>query len=833
VFVQPSRECRLVKDDGLSLPSNQVQGAAVLVRRTDFREPLQQLVEVIDRGAKLLLIGLGPSGLDRVRQLSRHGDMYTAGRINCNGFSMGFDESKNLMSLVTGVVRLLFCVMATTMEEQISPDLSDPSLYNNRELSLLEYYHRVLEEAQDPSNPLLERLKFLCILASNLDQFFEVRVASLKQQRQSNVGLPGPDGMSPGEQLTAISCRVRRMVDDEYRAWREELVPALEENNIFFLRYDELTNEEKQYYAKYFKNSVYPVLTPLAVDPVHPFPQLLNKSLNVAVELEGAAISTNLAVVQVPRILPRLLPYRAGEKGMYRYIFIGNLIQAHAGPLFHGVRVKGAYQFRVTRNSDLYLDEEETDNFLKTIELELRKRSRGDAVRLEVQTDCPPHIADQLLQTFGLTGDDLYQMDGPINFLRLMPVINEVDRPDLKFRPFAPWIAAALKDEQDIFSQIRRKPILLHHPYESFQPVLDFIEQAAEDPNVLAIKQTLYRTSGDSPIVASLAEAAESGKQVTVVIELKARFDEAANIKWARTLQEAGVHVVYGIAGLITRAKLALVVRREENGIRRYLHLGTGNYHPSTAKLYEDFGLLTCDPVITNDSAELFNWLTGISVFPELKKIRAAPKGLHEFVLEMIQREINHAKQGRPAGIFVKVNALVDEEVIKALYLASQAGVKIKLLVRSVCCLRSGVPAVSDNVTVLSIVGRFLEHSRIYRFENAGKPEIYLASADWTERNFFRRVEICFPVEDAELRERIEGILDIYWKDNVKAREQGKELTYIRRIVEGERVDAQAFFLEQARTRKKLDVDLRSLAAKAKARNSKSIEREQDVGEPT
>ena len=718
------------------------------------------------------------------------------------------------------------------MEEEISPVLSDPSLYNNRELSLLEYNQRVLEEAQDPNNPLLERLKFLCILASNLDAFFEVRVAGLKQQHQSEVGLLGADGMSPGEQLAAISSRVRRMVDDEYRTWREELVPALEESNVFFLRYDELTSEEKQYYSRYFEKSVYPVLTPLAVDPVHPFPQLLNKSLNVAVELEAAAISTGLAVVQVPQILPRLVPYKAGEKGMYRYIFIGNLIQAHVGSLFHGVKVKGAYQFRVTRNSDLYLEQEETENFLKAIELELRKRSRGDAVRLEVQKDCPQHIADQLLQTFGLTGDDLYQVDGPINFLRLMPVIAEVDRPGLKYPPFVPAIATAPENEQDIFSQIRRRPILLHHPYEGFQTVLDFIEQAAGDPNVLAIKQTLYRTSGDSQIVASLVEAAESGKQVTVVIELKARFDEAANIKWARTLQEAGVHVVYGIAGLITRAKLALVVRREENGIRRYLHLGTGNYHPSTAKLYEDFGLLTCDPAITDDSAELFNWLTGVSVFPELAKIKAAPKGLHEFVLEMIQREMHHARSGRPAAIFVKVNALVDEEVIKALYSASQAGVKIKLLVRGVCCLRSGVPGVSDNVVVRSIVGRFLEHSRIYRFENAGDPEIYLASADWTARNFFRRVEICFPVEDAELRKRIGHIFDIYWGDNVKAREQRNELTYTRLKSDGERVDAQAFFLEQTCPRKKPDVDKRPLTVKTKAKNSRAIERDRKVDQP-
>jgi polyphosphate kinase len=718
------------------------------------------------------------------------------------------------------------------MQKDASLLLSDPSLYINRELSWLEFNQRVLEEAQDQSNPLLERLKFLCIVASNLDEFFEVRVAGLKQQHESSVSEPGPDGMSPGEQLAAISARVRKMVVDKYLIWSKELVPALEQNNVFFLSYNELTKEEKQYYAKYFEKSIYPVLTPLAVDPFHPFPHLLNKSLNVVVELEGTDLSTNLGVVQVPRILPRLLPYKAGEKGMYRYIFIGNLIQAHVGSLFHGVKVRGAYQFRVTRNSDLYLDQEETDNLLKTIEHELRNRSRGNAVRLEVQQDCPRHIADQLLQTFKLTGDDFYQVDGPINFLRLMPVISEVNRPDLKFRPFVPAVVSASAHHEDIFSQIRHRPILLHHPYESFQTVLDFIEQAAEDPNVLAIKHTLYRTSGDSQIVASLAEAAQTGKQVTVVIELKARFDEAANINWARTLQEAGAHVVYGIVGLKTHAKLALVVRREEDGIRRYLHLGTGNYNQSTAKLYEDFGLLTCDPDITDDSAELFNWLTGVSVFPQLKKIKAAPKALHTFVLEMIEREIDHAKNGKPAAIFGKVNALVDEEVIEALYLASQAGVKINLLVRGVCCLRSKVPGVSDNVTVRSIVGRFLEHSRIYRFENAGNPEVYLASADWMARNFFRRVETCFPVEDAALRAQIDQILDIYWKDNVKAREQGPEPTYLRRALEGERVDAQALFREQARKWKQPEVVVKSLVVKTNAKSKEAIRREQKVGQP-
>jgi polyphosphate kinase len=561
---------------------------------------------------------------------------------------------------------------------------------------------------------------------------------------------------------------------------------------------------------------------------------LLNKSLNVAVGLEGKELSTHLAVVQVPRILPRLLPYKAGENGMYRYIFIGNLIQAHVSALFHGVKVTGAYQFRVTRNSDLYLDEEEETNLLKAIELELRKRSRGDAVRLEVQADCPGHISEQLLQTFGLTGDDLFMVDGPINFLRLMPVISQVDRPDLKYKPFIPAIVTGSSDQEDIFTQIRRRPILLHHPYDSFQTVLDFIEQAAEDPNVLAIKQTLYRTSGDSPIVKTLGEAAESGKQVTVVIELKARFDEAANIKWARTLQEAGVHVVYGIVGLKTHAKCALVVRKEEDGIRRYLHLGTGNYHPSTARLYTDLGLLTCDPVLTNDCAELFNWMTGVSVFPELKKMKAAPEVLHEFILEMIEREIEHAKAGRQASIFGKVNSLVDTEVIQALYQASQAGVRIDLLVRGVCCLRSRVPGVSDHITVRSIVGRLLEHSRIFRFENGGEPELYLSSADWMPRNFFRRVETCFPIEDPALRTQIEQMLDVYWKDNVKAREQNSEPTYARRPMEADRIDAQASFLEQAVKRKRADIETKPLALKSNVQFShRARESAQRVAEAT
>ncbi|MBV9488959.1 MAG: polyphosphate kinase 1, partial [Verrucomicrobia bacterium] len=553
------------------------------------------------------------------------------------------------------------------MQQELTNVSRDPGDYINRELSWLEFNQRVLEEAQDPSNPLLERLKFLCIASSNLDEFFEVHVAGLRQQRSSGVSQPGPDNLTPAEILDAIAQRVRVMVADQYRLWNEELVPELAKQRIFFLPWDELTKEEKDYYSDYFQTSVYPVLTPLAVDPVHPFPQLLNKSLSVAVELEGDELSTNLGVVQVPPILPRPLPYQMAKGGTYRHVFVGNIIQAHVHSLFNGVTVRGAYPFRVTRNSDLYLDEEEADNLLNAIETELRKRSRGEAVRLEVQRDCPAHITEQLLQTFGLTDAELFRVDGPISLLRLMPVINALERPELRYRPFVPHVISGPGGHENIFSQIRRRPILLHHPFDGFQTVLEFIEEAAEDPNVLAIKQTLYRTSGDSPIAAALAEAAERGKQVTVVIELKARFDEAANIKWTRTLQQAGVHVVFGIVGLKTHAKLALVVRQDPDGIRLYSHLGTGNYHPSTARLYTDLGLLTCDPGLTQDCAELFNWLTGVAVFPGLQKLQAAPHGLHDFVLERIGREADHARAGRPAAIYAKVNSLVDPGVIGAL----------------------------------------------------------------------------------------------------------------------------------------------------------------------
>jgi len=602
-------------------------------------------------------------------------------------------------------------------------ELDDPSLFINRGLSWLEFNQRVLNEALNKENPLLERLKFLCIVSSNLDEFFEVRVAGLKQQVQTQHVALAPDGMSPKTELAALSKRARKQVDDQYACWNSEIRPWLAAQNIRFHEYPDVEETERAHFEKFFNERIFPVLTPLAIDPSHPFPQLLNKSLNVIVHLEGEGLNTDFAVVQVPRILPRVVPFsQQTEEQGHDFVFLGSIIKHHVGSLFHGVKVLGAHLFRVTRNSNLYVDEEEADNLLHAIEEELRHVNRGAAVRLEVQQDCPNSVAERLLEIFNLTEGDLYRHDGPINLTRLMPLALSIDRPDLRDKRFTPATVVSLNEEADIFWHIRKGDILLHHPYDSFQNVLDFLGQAAEDPHTLAIKQTLYRTSSDSPLVASLIQAAQNGKQVTVIIELKARFDEAANIKWARLMREAGVNVIYGIAGLKTHAKAMLVVRQEGDAIRRYAHLGTGNYHPSTARLYTDLGLLTAREELTSDVAAMFNILTGVSKFPGLKELLMAPYDLRDGMVALIDREIAHAREGRPAEIFVKMNALVEEGMIEALYRASQAGVKIRLMIRGICCLRPGVPGISDNIEVRSIVGRFLEHSRIIRFENGGAP---------------------------------------------------------------------------------------------------------------
>lgn len=669
-------------------------------------------------------------------------------------------------------------------------------MFFNRELSWLEFNARVLEEALDARTPLLERLRFLGIVSSNLDEFFEIRVAGLKQQKQTGASDAGPDGMSPAEQLTAIAARVRTLVERQYACWRDELTPQLAERGVRFLGMDEVSAKQRAWLHDYFRREVHPVLTPLAIDPGHPFPQLLNKSLTVAVELDGKHLTTNLAVVQVPRILPRVVKL-PGTGDSTDFVFIGNVVQCHVGTLFHGVKVRGSHLFRVTRNSDLYIDDEEAANLLRTIETELRKLNRGNAVRLEVQADCPELLSQRLLGVFGLEKEDLFAVDGPINLLRLMPVVNELERPELKFKPFAAPRCAELPDDAVMFQHIRKSDVLLHHPYDSFQSVVDFIDHAANDPYVLAIKQTLYRTSGDSPIIPLLIEAAENGKQVTVLVELKARFDEMANIRWARMLQEAGVDVVYGLVGLKTHCKIALVVRRESRGIRRYVHLGTGNYNPATARVYTDFGLLTCDEAIAGDCAELFNLLTGVSQFPGMKKLLVAHYTLHQRLIALIDAEIRNAEAGKPSGVFAKINALVDPQIIEALYRASRAGVPVRLVVRGTCCLWPGVEGLSENIEVRSIVGRFLEHSRVYRFENAGKPLLYLGSADWMPRNFFRRVEVAFPIEQKRARAQIEAIIDAHWRDNVKARRLLPDGGY-ERVTGKERFASQESFMESA-----------------------------------
>jgi polyphosphate kinase len=645
--------------------------------------------------------------------------------------------------------------------------------YFSRELSWLEFNQRVLDEALDPKTPLLERVKFFCICSSNLDEFFEVRVAGIKQQIESDVVERSIDGLTASEIFRAIVKRVRRMVEVQYRCWGEDLKPRLAEHGIRFLPFAELGAADLQQLESYYHNQVRPVLTPLAIDPAHPFPQLLNKSLNVMVRLEMEKEGTtlrHLAVVQVPRVLPRLIKLRR-EDSRQDYVFLAEVIGNYLADLFPGTKILGYWSFRVTRNSELYIDEEEVANLLKAVENELHNRRKGDAVRLEVERDCPQDIRDVLLSTLRLTEDDLYVLDGPINPTRLMAIYEGDHSPELRDPPFVPVIPEVLREDDDLFGLIQKRDLLLHHPYESFAPVVEFLEKAASDPKVLAIKQTLYRTGGDPRIVGALMSAVRNGKQVTVVVELRARFDEANNILWAGKLAEAGVHVVYGLVGYKIHAKMTLVVRKEDDFIRRYVHLGTGNYNPNTAKLYTDLSFFTSKPAIAEDVTNLFNLLTGICQFQGTSRLIVAPFELKKRTLLLIDRETEHAVKGLPARIIAKTNALVDPDVINALYQASQAGVKVDLIVRGICCLVPGVKGLSENITVRSIVDRFLEHSRIFYFENACQPEIYIGSSDWMPRNFLRRIELIVPIEDGNLRERITSeILAMHLGDNVKAR---------------------------------------------------------------
>ncbi|HYW93746.1 MAG TPA: polyphosphate kinase 1 [Gammaproteobacteria bacterium] len=654
-----------------------------------------------------------------------------------------------------------------------TPDLNRPDLYINRELSMLEFNRRVLAQARDTGNPLLERLKFLCIASTNMDEFFEIRVAGLKQRIEMGATQAGIDGLSPQEVLHAVRERVERLVAEQYRVLNDELIPELAGEGIRFARRHAWTKAQHRWLRRYFQNQVLPVLSPMGLDPAHPFPRILNKSLNFIVSLSGQDAfgrSTSLAVVQAPRSLPRLihLPRRSGRRTGTDFVFLSSVIHAFVDQLFPGMEIRGCYQFRVTRNSELFVDEEEVEDLLRAVEGELPSRRYGDEVRLEVAQECPDDVADDLLAEFGLGDEDLYRVNGPVNLNRLLEVYDLVERSDLKFAGFTPAIPPPLRQAKNVFEAVRRRDVLFYHPFDAFAPVVDFLRRGAVDPQVLAIKLTLYRTGPESPVVDALVRAAEAGKEVTAVIELRARFDEAANIALANRLQEAGAHVLYGVVGYKTHAKLALVVRREGRALRRYVHLGTGNYHPKTARLYTDYGLLTSDPVLGEDVHRVFMRLTSLGRFARLTRLLDAPFTLHRAMLERIEREIRHARAGEDARIIVKVNALIEPQLVRALYRASMAGINIDLIVRGMCSLRPGIPGISDNIRVRSVVGRFLEHARVFYFHNGGEPELLAGSADWMERNMFRRVEVCFPVDDPELREQMLRDLECYLRDNTQ-----------------------------------------------------------------
>jgi polyphosphate kinase len=686
------------------------------------------------------------------------------------------------------------------MQTLDQPELRAPEHYINRELSLLEFNERVLAQALDATNPLLERLKFLCISSNNLDEFFEIRVAGLKQRLELGSQAPGADGRSIHEQLSDIHARTMRLIESQARCLNEVLLPKMREAGIDLVPIRAWTPAIMAWLETYFEREVEPVLSPLGLDPARPFPRIQNKSLNFIVRLSGTDAfgrDSHLAIVQAPRSLPRVVPLPAEGDGMQRFVLLSAIVQQFVSKLFSGIEVLGCYQFRVTRNSDLFVDDEEVDDLRRALEGELAQRRYGAAVRLEVAKDCPPEYDTFLMRQFALNEVDFYEVTGPVNLNRLSAIYDLVQRPDLKYPIFTPGLSKRLTGQADIFGVIRQKDVLLHHPFQSFGPVLDFLRQAATDPQVLAIKQTLYRTGDESPIVDSLVAAAHAGKDVTVIVELRARFDEEANIELSNRLQEAGAHVMYGVVGFKTHAKMAMVVRRESDGIRRYCHLGTGNYHPRTARAYTDYSLFSCDPDIGQDVHELFLQLTSLTQTPRLTRLLQSPFDLHAAMIEKIRREAEHARAGKPARIIAKMNSLVDPQAIEALYAASCAGVKIDLIVRGVCALRPGVPGVSANIRVRSIVGRFLEHSRVFSFENDGQPELYLSSADWMERNFFRRVEIAFPIKERSHRERILRDLDTYLWDNVQAWELQTDGTYLRRTPGSEpAVNAQAELLE-------------------------------------
>ena len=670
----------------------------------------------------------------------------------------------------------------------------------NRELSLLAFNRRVLAQAADIRVPLLERLRFLCIVSSNLDEFFEIRVAGLKEQIKLGSHAAGADGMPPLDVFRRVTDQAHQLIAEQYALLNDVMLPELEKQGIAFFRRSLWSDKQRAWIREFFLKEVMPVLTPIGLDPSHPFPRVLNKSLNFAVELEGTDAfgrSSGAAIVQAPRALPRVIRLPKELCGVdYGFVFLSSVLHEYVSELFAGMNVLGCYQFRVTRNSDLFVDDEEVKNLRIALQGELPQRHFGDAVRLEVADNCSEIMTDFLLQQFGLERGDLYRVPGIVNLVRLMSVPDQVDRPDLMYAPFQPGLPKVLTKRYDIFASIRKHDILMHHPFQSFTPVIQLLQQAADDPQVVAIKMTVYRTGTDSVLMEHLLRAAEKGKEVTVVVELMARFDEEANLSIASRLEEVGAHVVYGVVGYKTHAKMLMVLRREDNGYRRYIHLGTGNYHPRTTRFYTDFGLLTSNPEIGDDVNEVFKQLTGLGKAGALKHLWQAPFFLHSKMLAAIRAEIEAAQAGKPARIIAKMNSLLEPEIISALYEASEAGVTIDLIVRGVCSLRPGVKGLSENIRVRSVIGRFLEHHRIFYFHANGKQNIYLSSADWMERNFFRRIEISFPVLEPKLKRRVlkEG-LKPYLADNCQAWEMNGSGDYRIKPTRRTRICAQELLL--------------------------------------
>jgi polyphosphate kinase len=686
--------------------------------------------------------------------------------------------------------------------------LANPEYYLNRSLSWLAFNRRVLEEAEDESNPLLERVKFLAITASNLDEFFEIRIAGLLQHLEEGAVDPGPDGLTPMKEREKLAEATHRFVREQYDCWNRRLLPELAKHGIRIHSLNDLNSEQSQVADDYCRNELDALLTPVTVDPAHPFPRVIHKAMCQALLLRrkrraAANVPTYMGVVTVPRSLPRLV--RLPDEYGVSFIALADLVALHAGRMYRGYEIMSEGAFRITRNSNLYLQEEESRSVLESVRTELHNRRKGDAVRLELETGASEEIVSRLQTVFELEDWQVYRTPGPVNLSRLMHLYSAVDRPDLKFKPFQAREWSLPKGSKDIWEALRKRDVLLHHPFDSYDSVVSFIETAASDPSVLSIKQTLYRTNDNSPIVEALVQAAAT-KEVTVVVEVKARFDEASNIRWARELEDAGVQVFHGLVGLKTHCKLSLAVRKEADGaIRRYAHLGTGNYNPSTAAFYTDLSLLTADPEMTLAVHHVFNYLTAYSEQPNYNPLLVAPVDLAERVANLIAREADHARAGKPARIVAKVNSLLDQNVVQELYRASQAGVEIDLIVRGICSLNPGIRGVSDGIRVRSIVGRFLEHSRIYYFQNGGDEEIYLGSADWMPRNLHERVEVVFPVHDALQRERVKKeILAAYLADNVKSRllRRGGDYSAVARVAKSAAFSAQDFLIDVAEGRR-------------------------------